>query len=71
MQTSSKASQREAQRRIAKQPRTLTAVQHAALRDQLKEVHFLKPDFPDSTKVNIAGMQRKWKKYVARAFSRR
>jgi hypothetical protein len=26
-----------------------------------KEVHFLKPDYADNTKINIAGMLRKWK----------
>ncbi|KAK3934128.1 hypothetical protein QBC46DRAFT_368414 [Diplogelasinospora grovesii] len=53
--------QQESERRIAKRPKALTAVQHAALREQLKEVHFLKPDYADNTKINIAGMLRKWK----------
>lgn len=35
----------------------------AALREQLKDVHFLKPDYADRTKVNIAGILRKWKRY--------
>jgi hypothetical protein len=53
--------QQESERRIAKRPKALTAAQHAALREQLKEVHFLKPDYADNTKINIAGMLRKWK----------
>jgi hypothetical protein len=47
--------QQESERRIAKRPKALTAAQHAALREQLKEVHFLKPDYADNTKINIAG----------------
>lgn len=53
--------QREAQRRIAKRPKALTAAQHAALRKKLKSVH-LTPDYADNTKINIAGMLRKWKR---------
>ncbi|RYP48545.1 hypothetical protein DL768_005584 [Monosporascus sp. mg162] len=53
--------QQESERRIAKRPKALTAAQHAALREQLKEVHFLKPDYADNIKINIAGMLRKWK----------
>ncbi|KAB5566912.1 hypothetical protein GE09DRAFT_1056381 [Coniochaeta sp. 2T2.1] len=53
--------QQESERRIAKKPKALTAAQHAALREQLKEVYFLKPDYADNTKINIAGMLRKWK----------
>jgi hypothetical protein len=47
--------------RSQKKTKALTAAQHAALREQLKEVHFLKPDYADNTKINIAGMLRKWK----------
>lgn len=53
---------REAQKRLARRPDALTAAQHAALREQLKDVHFLKPDYADNTKVNIAGSLRKWKR---------
>lgn len=38
-----------------------------ALRKQLKGVHFLKPDFADKTKVNIAGILRKWNGYCKSA----
>jgi hypothetical protein len=55
--------QRESQKRIAKRPKTLTAAQHAALREQLKESCFLKPDWADNTKINIAGILRKWSRY--------
>ncbi|KAF3768192.1 hypothetical protein M406DRAFT_336858 [Cryphonectria parasitica EP155] len=55
--------QRQTATRIAKQPETLTAAQHAALREQLKDVHFLIPEYADNTKINIAGMLRKWKTY--------
>jgi hypothetical protein len=54
--------QQESEKRIAKRPKTLTAAQHAALREQLKDVQFLKPDYADNTKINIAGMLRKWKR---------
>jgi hypothetical protein len=33
-----------------------------ALRKQLKNVHFLKSDYADNTKIKIAGMLRKWKR---------
>lgn len=29
--------------------------------EQLKEVHFLKPDYADTIKINITGILRKWK----------
>ena len=51
----------ETQRRTHKRPKPLSAQQRAALRGQLKEVRFLKPDYADNTKVNIAGILRKWK----------
>jgi DNA-binding transcriptional regulator YiaG len=52
---------KESDRRINKKPAALSATQRAALREQLKEVHFLKPDYADNTKINIAGILRKWK----------
>jgi hypothetical protein len=54
--------QRESQKRIAKRPKTLTAAQHAALCEPLKESFFLKPNWADNTKINIAGILRKWKR---------
>ncbi|KUI70879.1 hypothetical protein VM1G_11714 [Cytospora mali] len=36
-----------------RQPKPLTASQRAALRQQLKAIHFLKPDFTDSTKKKV------------------
>ncbi|KAK3945235.1 FluG domain-containing protein [Diplogelasinospora grovesii] len=59
--------QQESERRIAKRLKALTAAQHATLREQLKEVHFLKPDYADNTKINITGMLRKWKRYYESA----
>ncbi|RYO96122.1 hypothetical protein DL764_007526 [Monosporascus ibericus] len=53
--------QPESNKRIKKKPAPLSAKQRAALREQLKEVHFLKPDYADNTKINIAGILRKWK----------
>ncbi|KAH7252647.1 hypothetical protein BKA59DRAFT_167083 [Fusarium tricinctum] len=41
----------------------LSAAQRAALREQLKDVQFLQPDDADNTKINIAGILRKWKIY--------
>ncbi|KAL2178453.1 uncharacterized protein P884DRAFT_323779 [Thermothelomyces heterothallicus CBS 202.75] len=55
--------QREEERRVAKRPKALTAGQHAALREQLKNFQFLKPDYADNTKISIAGILRKWKSY--------
>ncbi|KAL2260201.1 hypothetical protein VTK26DRAFT_5875 [Humicola hyalothermophila] len=55
--------QREEERRIAKRPAALTADQRAALRKQLEGTQFLKPDYADNTKINIAGILRKWKRY--------
>ncbi|KAL2255145.1 hypothetical protein VTK26DRAFT_4010 [Humicola hyalothermophila] len=55
--------QREEERRITKRPKALTAAQRAALRDQLRNVKFLKPDYADNTKIKIAGILRKWKRY--------
>ncbi|OXV05933.1 hypothetical protein Egran_06299 [Elaphomyces granulatus] len=54
---------REHQKRIAKQRPKLTAEQHAALCQKLKESSLLNPDYADNTKINIAGILRKWKKY--------
>ncbi|KAK3940940.1 FluG domain-containing protein [Diplogelasinospora grovesii] len=59
--------ERESQNRITKRPKALTAAQHAALREQLKDVHFLKPDYAANTKVNVAGILRKWKRYCETA----
>ena len=54
----------ESQNRVAKSRRRkpLTPAQRAALRKQLKEVQFLKPDYADSTKINISGILKKWKR---------
>ncbi|KAK3692968.1 hypothetical protein B0T22DRAFT_495937 [Podospora appendiculata] len=57
----------ESETRIAKRPQALTAAQHTALREQLKEVRFLTPDYVDSTKINITGILRKWKGYCKSA----
>ena len=51
--------QGEAAGRIKKRPEALTAEQPAALRKQLEDTQFLKPDYADKTKINIAGMLRK------------
>ncbi|KAK3186299.1 hypothetical protein K4F52_004837 [Lecanicillium sp. MT-2017a] len=55
--------ERENDKRKVKKPETLTVKQRAALRRQLKDVKFLKPDYCDATKINIAGILRKWKAY--------
>ena len=54
--------QREEERRVAKRPKALMAAQRAALHEQLRNVQFLKPDYADNTKINIAGVLRKWKR---------
>lgn len=57
------AKQREAHDdRIAKQAKALTADQRAALRKQLEATQFLPPAYADGTKINIAGILRKWKR---------
>ncbi|PFH55337.1 hypothetical protein XA68_18563 [Ophiocordyceps unilateralis] len=56
--------QHEAKRRAITKPDALNARQRAALREQLKDVRFLKPDYADGTKINIARILRKWKMYV-------
>jgi hypothetical protein len=57
------AKQREAHDdRIAKQAKALTADQRAALRKQLEVTQFLPPAYSDGTKINIAGLLRKWKR---------
>lgn len=48
---------------MIKKPNPLNARQRAALREQLKDVRFLKPDYADGTKINIARILRKWKMY--------
>lgn len=45
--------QQESQNRVKKKNASLNAKQRAALREQLKEVHFLKPDYADNTKINM------------------
>jgi hypothetical protein len=45
--------QQEAEKRVPRKPKPLTAAQHTALRQQLKEVCFLQPDYADGTKLNI------------------
>ncbi|KAK4096627.1 hypothetical protein N658DRAFT_346016 [Parathielavia hyrcaniae] len=54
--------QREAEKRIARRPAAYTAEQRAALRKQLEDTKFLTPDYADKTKINIAGLLRKWKR---------
>lgn len=56
------AKRREADKRIARQAKPLTADQRAALRKQLENVHFLQPAYADATKVNVANVLRKWKR---------
>lgn len=56
---------RESQRRDKKRPKPLTAAQRAALREQLKNVQFLKGAYADKTKINIAGILRKWQRQAS------
>ncbi|KJZ69228.1 hypothetical protein HIM_11378 [Hirsutella minnesotensis 3608] len=56
-------SERENERRTINKPRPLGAKQRAVLRGQLQDVHFLRPDHADGTKINIARILRKWKIY--------
>lgn len=51
----------ECQKLVKKMPRALNVAQRAALREQLKEVHFLKLNYAARTKINIAGILRIWK----------
>jgi hypothetical protein len=55
--------EREALRREAQRQKvSLTAEQRVAQRERLRQIRFLKPADADCTQVNIAGMQRKWRK---------
>jgi len=56
--------EQEARDRAAKEkrPQPLTAEQHAALRTQVKRKRFFKPRRAKATKVNTAGILRKWKR---------
>ena len=56
-----KVAQRESEKRRVIKPACLNARQRAALREQLRDLRFLKPDYADGTKINIARMLRKWK----------
>ncbi|RYP68955.1 hypothetical protein DL771_006377 [Monosporascus sp. 5C6A] len=40
-----------------------TAEEHAATRNQLKNVNFIKPRYADETEIDIAVVCRKWKRY--------
>jgi hypothetical protein len=44
-------------------PATLTAEEHAIHREQLRATQSLLPNYADETKVNLAGLSKKWKKY--------
>ncbi|KAK4198138.1 hypothetical protein QBC40DRAFT_230740 [Triangularia verruculosa] len=59
--------EQETARRVEKRPESLTAEQRAALRKQLSDTQFLTPNYADKTKINIAGMLRKWKRYRLQA----
>ncbi|KAI0436703.1 FluG domain-containing protein [Xylaria telfairii] len=59
--------QKEAKSRTAKRPEALTAAQRAALRDQLRDAQLIQPAYADNTKINIAGILRKWKRYCTSA----
>ena len=54
---------REKEKRTITKPASLNARQRAALREQLQDMRFLKPDYADGTKINIARILRKWKMY--------
>jgi hypothetical protein len=51
------AKQREAGERIARQPKARTPT-----KAQLEVIQFLQPDYADATKINVAGLLRKWKR---------
>ena len=53
-------------KKAAQKPRRapFTAQQHDAFRRQVGSVRFLMPAWADNTKLNIAGILRKWKAYV-------
>lgn len=58
-----KFTKRENDKRRVNKPGPRSAEQRAALRDKLKDLHFLLPDHSIGTKINIAGILRKWKMY--------
>lgn len=56
--------QRENEKRRTKKPKPRSAKERAAIREKLKDLQFLLPDHADGTKINIAGILKKWKVYV-------
>lgn len=56
---------RQEQIRAAKQKPTLSVEEHAAHRAQLGNVRFIKPRYSDQTEINVSGIFKKWKRYVA------
>ncbi|KAL8377037.1 hypothetical protein RB595_007934 [Gaeumannomyces hyphopodioides] len=56
---------KESRRRAEMQhrPTVITAAQHRALSKQLQDVQLLPPNYADNTKLNIAGILKKWKHY--------
>ncbi|OAQ58761.1 FluG domain-containing protein [Pochonia chlamydosporia 170] len=55
--------QRENEKRRINKPKPRSAKERAALREKLKDLQFLLPDHADGTKINIAGILKKWKIY--------
>ena len=50
---------KEEQRRVPK-PAPLSAEEHAANRQQLSNVRFVKPKYSKETQINVSGIFRKW-----------
>ncbi|KAK1973409.1 FluG domain-containing protein [Colletotrichum cereale] len=57
----------EKERRTANQPKPLSIEEHAALRNQLKNIKSIRPRRADETEINIAVICRKWKRFAARS----
>ncbi|KAJ4307538.1 hypothetical protein N0V84_012656 [Fusarium piperis] len=55
--------EREAQNRTANRPQPLTVREHRAHREALKKVRFINRRYADETKINVAGIWRKWRDY--------
>ena len=52
----------ELQRKNPKRLAPLSAEEHAAHREQLKGVRFIKPKYSDNSEINITGINGKWKR---------
>ncbi|RYO79499.1 hypothetical protein DL762_008139 [Monosporascus cannonballus] len=59
----SRFTQVESRNRVAKKRERLSVLEHEAHREGLKRVRFINRRYADETKMNVAGIFSKWKRY--------